>query len=116
MRTTWLALAVPLGLVAVLGTAFAANEWTHGAMAEAAGVGHRHMLDYGGYHCVDHADAPHADHHRAHMHGNATLADAQGRAMFGNATMPHGACPGGPGMHDAAMSGGMSMAGGMRDG
>lgn len=116
MRTTLLALAVPLGLAAVLGTAFAANEWTHGDVAGAMGLGHRHMLDYGGYHCVDHADVQHADHHRAHLHGNVTMADAQGAAMFGTATMPHGSCPGGAAMHDGTMTGGMSMAGGMRNG
>lgn len=107
-----MAVLVPLALTGMLGTAFAANEWTHGGMSEAMGLGHRHMMDYGAYHCVDHADAMHAAMHLQHMHGNVTMRDAQGNMMFGNATMPHMACAGGAGMH-GAMSNGM-MSGGMR--
>ena len=49
-------LAVPVAIALALGGAFLANEWSHGGLAEATGLGHRHMLDHGGYHCADHDD------------------------------------------------------------
>lgn len=66
---------------AILATGFAANEMSHGAVAETMGVGHHHMLDYGGYHCAGVEDAEHWDHHVEHMHG-------------GNATADHAGCGG----------------------
>lgn len=77
-------LAIPVVLATAFGGAFMVNEWSHGAMAEAAGMGHRHMLDYAGVHCAAH-DGAQAGAHAAHMHGNAT--------------MPHGQCAGGAAMH-----------------
>jgi hypothetical protein len=53
-------------------TGFAANEMTHGGMAESMGMGHQHMLDHGGYHCAEPGSA-HWENHEAHMHdGNMT--------------------------------------------
>jgi hypothetical protein len=52
----------------VMMTGFAANEMSHGGLAEGMGMGHQHMLDHGGYHCADPDDA-HWDDHVAHMHG-----------------------------------------------
>jgi len=52
-------------------TGFAANEMSHGAMAEALGMGHHHMTDQGGYHCAGPSDAQWAQH-VSHMHGNST--------------------------------------------
>ncbi len=85
-----------LVVAGMAGAGFMANEATHGAMAEAMGLGHNHMADYGGYHCAAH-DGAHGAHHAEHMH-NAT-------------SMPHGSCPGGSGMH-----GGMVGMGGMNHG
>lgn len=83
-------LALPVALAALFGTGFLANEWSHGAMSEAVGLGHHHVLDYGGYHCAGHGDAEHGAHHAAHMHGNASR--------------PHQGCAG---MHAGNDAGGM---------
>lgn len=89
----------PLLLVALLLTALsmggvAANELSHGSVAEIMGFGHRHMSDTGGYHCADHDDARHAQAHMQHMHEDHAL--------------DHTQCPGGPHMHrpDGSMHGG----------
>lgn len=82
-------LAAPLVLAALLGAATVSNEWSHGAMSEAMGFGHHHLLDAGGYHCVSHDDAALGAAHVAHMHGNASA----------GAVHPHMNCPGGAGMH-----------------
>lgn len=71
------------------------NEASHGGMAEAMGLGHRHMTDVGGYHCASHA-GEHGAHHVAHMHNETRAA--------------HDGCPGGSAMHDMRnpmMPGGM---------
>ncbi len=86
-----LALAVPAALAVLFGAGFAANEVSHGAMSETMGLGHRHMMDMTGYHCVDHDASSMSHDHMQHMHGN-------------NSTMPHENCPGGSGMHAAAMN------------
>jgi hypothetical protein len=56
---------------AVMMTGFAANEMSHGGFADAMGMGHQHMADWGGYHCAGPDDAHWADHVE-HMHGNST--------------------------------------------
>lgn len=69
-----------LGLAALLGAGFAGNEVSHGAMAEAMGLGHHHMMDYDGAHCAS-LDGPMAAQHVGHMHGgdwNATHAGCGG--------------------------------------
>lgn len=86
-------LAVPLLVTGVAAGAFLMNEWSHGGVSEAMGLGHRHMLDYGGYHCAAHDDPELGAMHMAHMHGNAA--------------MPHASCPGSAGMHSGMMAGGM---------
>lgn len=98
------AIAFPLALALGAGTAFGANEWTHGGVAEGVGVGHHHLADYGGYHCAPHDDATRAALHRAHMHGNATMTDEAGVTMMGDATRAHAACPGGAAEHGHAMA------------
>lgn len=80
-----LAATLPVVLSLAFGGAFVANEWSHGGVARSMGMGHQHMLDYGGYHCVDHDDARHHERHMNHMHGNVT--------------MPHDRCPGGGNMN-----------------
>lgn len=80
---------VPLVLTTLLGATGLANEWSHGAVSEAIGFGHHHLLDTGGYHCVSHADANQAARHQAHMHANAT----------NGSDHPHANCPGGASMH-----------------
>lgn len=77
---------IPLAMTAVFGGAFFTNEWSHGAMAESIGVGHHHMFDFGGLHCVSHTDEVRGDAHLEHMHGSSP--------------MPHAHCPGGSGMHE----------------
>lgn len=65
-------LVLPLAVAATFGGGFLMNEWSHGGMAEAMGLGHHHMLDYGGVHCLPPDDgarlAAHMDPH-APMHG-----------------------------------------------
>lgn len=56
---------------AVMLGAAGANEMTHGGFAQAMGVGHHHMADYGGYHCAGPNDADWA-RHVDHMHGGST--------------------------------------------
>ncbi|MGQ0536630.1 MAG: hypothetical protein ACT4PT_11220 [Methanobacteriota archaeon] len=85
-------LLVPLALAGLAGAGFVVNEWSHGAMAESGGLGHRHLLDHGGYHCATH-DGARGTEHVAHMHGNTTA-------------VPHEACPGGAAMHGGGMHGG----------
>jgi len=53
--------ALALAVTAVAGAGFALNEWTHGAVSEAAGWGHRHLLDDAPWHCGA----------AAHPHGGA---------------------------------------------
>lgn len=53
----------------VLIAGFGANEATHGGTAEAVGLEHSHMFDYGGYHCATPDDAGHWEDHVEHMHG-----------------------------------------------
>jgi hypothetical protein len=85
---------LPTILAGLFMAGFAGNEATHGGFAEAMGMGHRHMLDNGGYHCVDHDDPEHGPHHMEHMHGDEP--------------MRHEMCPGGAGMHrHNGMGGGM---------
>ena len=64
-----LALALPVAIACAAGAGFAVNEWSHGALAEAAGLGHHHALDAGGLHCTG---GGRAGAHLAHMHANAT--------------------------------------------
>lgn len=45
--TLGLALAVPLAVACVATGLFLVNEWSHGAVAEAAGLGHHHLLAEG---------------------------------------------------------------------
>lgn len=78
---------IPLVLALALGSGFLANEWSHGGLSEAMGMGHNHMLDFGDYHCADHNDPQQGAMHMAHMH----QADAP---------MPHDGCPGGSDMHN----------------
>lgn len=79
--STGAALAVA-GLLALL---FVVNELGHGAVAETVGLGHHHMLDYGGYHCAGH-DTPDGARHMQHMHGNHTHAPCPGNHMAGTMT------------------------------
>lgn len=58
-----------LVITAASGTAFAANEWSHGGVSEAAGWGHHHMLNDSAYHCGVHA-AMH-DESMPHAHAPA---------------------------------------------
>jgi hypothetical protein len=81
-------LPVTVGLSLPFGGGFLLNEWTHGAVSEAAGLGHHHAFDVGGYHCASHDDPAHAAMHRSHMHGEAPA--------------PHDDCPGGSAMHGGA--------------
>lgn len=52
-------LAVPLLLALSAGSAFAANEWSHGRVADAMGFGHHHVADWGDAyaHACPHAGA-----------------------------------------------------------
>ncbi len=61
-------LALPISLAVAFGGLFVANEFGHGAVAETLGFGHHHMLDAGGYHCVDHNDPDQGPRHMEHMH------------------------------------------------
>ncbi|HLE97782.1 MAG TPA: hypothetical protein VI997_10465 [Candidatus Thermoplasmatota archaeon] len=36
-------LAVPIALTVLFGSGFLVNEWSHGALSEAMGLGHHHM-------------------------------------------------------------------------
>jgi hypothetical protein len=56
-----------VALAGVLFAGFAVNEMSHGAMAEMMGLGHRHMLDHGGYHCAE-PTSEHWERHQSHMH------------------------------------------------
>lgn len=47
-----LAFTLPIAVACIAGAGFAVNEWSHGAMAEAVGLGHHHALDHPGGHCV----------------------------------------------------------------
>ena len=85
--TLALAAAVPVVLATAFGGAFMVNEWSHGGLSEAVGLGHHHMLDYSGVHCAAHG-GDQAMAHAAHMHGAAPVA--------------HDACPGGAAMHAQA--------------
>lgn len=80
------------------GSTFVLNEWSHGGTGGMMGLGHRHMLDYGSYHCAGHDDARHGAHHVEHMHANGPGE---------NATHPHTHCPGGAAMHGDGMGGRM---------
>lgn len=68
---------LPLAVALVVGASAVANEWSHGAVAEAAGFGHHHMLDAGDDHAcgAHHANGTHAPdpcaHHAdgGHHHG-----------------------------------------------
>lgn len=98
-------LVIPMVATALAGTGFLANEWSHGGLSEAMGMGHHHMLDFAGMHCAAHGDPALGAAHMAHMHGNAS--------------MPHDGCPGGPGMHRQGMMGtgnGTMMGGGTMGG
>lgn len=77
-------------LSGILGAGFMANEATHGGMAEAMGMGHQHMFDYGGQHCTD---ASHRGEHMdmQHMEGMA-MHDGRGSAW----SMHENACGGAP--------------------
>lgn len=79
------ALPALVGIALLSGGGFLLNEWTHGALSEATGLGHHHALDVGEYHCASHDDANHGADHMAHMHSRDD--------------MPHDNCPGGAGMH-----------------
>lgn len=59
IQMTYVAMATAALMLGAVG----ANEMMHGDLAEGMGLGHRHMADYGGYHC----SAPGDEHHSAHM-------------------------------------------------
>ena len=86
-------LLIPLVVAGLSGGGFVVNEWSHGEMAEAMGLGHHHMLDYDGVHCAAHNNATQGQMHAAHMHGNSSV--------------PHDGCAGGAAMHGGAGDGGM---------
>lgn len=89
--------AIPLGIALTMGGGFLANEWSHGGLSEALGMGHRHALDFGGYHCAPHDDSERGRMHVEHMHQEGS-------------PMPHDECAGGSAMHESR--GNMSGAGG----
>lgn len=60
-------LALILGIAGALAAGFAGNEMAHGGMAEAMGLGHRHMMDYDGAHCAA-MDGAMGAQHLQHMH------------------------------------------------
>jgi hypothetical protein len=82
------ATAIPLALALAMGTGFVANEWSHGGLSDAFGMGHRHLLDFGGYHCAAHDDPERGPMHASHMHGNGLPVE-------------HAGCRGGSQMHDS---------------
>lgn len=63
-----LALLLPLAVTGMAGGGFLLNEWTHGAMAEAMGLGHHHVLDADAAHCGGHG-AMASGVMAAHAHG-----------------------------------------------
>lgn len=81
MPVTQLLLAIPIVTTIAFGGGFVANEWSHGALSEAMGLGHHHMLDYGQHHCIPHDDPNHGPAHREHMHDP-------------DEPRPHDECPG----------------------
>lgn len=67
-----LALVILLTLATAFGGAFAMNEWSHGGVSEAFGLGHHHLLDWGGAPCGHHDKEHDAGHHAdAHANGSA---------------------------------------------
>jgi len=64
------AIALPVLLSMAFGGAFVVNEWSHGGVSEAMGLGHHHMLDYAQMHC---------SHAAMHMDANATYLDPHSR-------------------------------------
>lgn len=73
----------PLIVASVAGGGFIVNEWSHGGLSEAMGMGHHHMLDYGRQHCAAmNGDAIHMTQVPAHegAHGDAAMPDPQGCA------------------------------------
>ncbi len=61
----------------------AANEFSHGGLSETMGLGHRHMADYGGYHCAGPTDAG-WEQHMQHMQDTHC-----GQAHMGGHGAPH---------------------------
>lgn len=111
-----------IGASVLLLAGFGANEMTHGGVAGTMGLGHHHMLDYGGYHCADHHDDAVAGDHFEHMHSQAWNGSWNG--TYGPGYHEHAACySDGQAMHDQHMGaepwdhmgpGGGHMAGGGR--
>ena len=65
----------------VMMTGFAANEMSHGGFAESMGMGHHHMMDYGGYHCTGPEDTENWQDHVNHMHGKGAGEHCRGGHM-----------------------------------
>ncbi len=83
---TSIALLSAFAAILVAGAGAIANESTHGQVAEGMGLGHQHMLDYGGYHCTSHEAPNEGPHHIEHMHEQHPA--------------NHASCPGGQRMHE----------------
>ena len=88
--------ALPLLIASTFGGGFLVNEWSHGALSETVGLGHHHMLDYGGYHCSAYNATAYGDHHMMGRPPQDLEGQASGCAGYGgmhgaNQTMmPHG--------------------------
>ena len=75
--------ALPLALALLAGGGFIVNEWSHGGLSEAAGLGHHHLADDDAWHCA-HGDAAGMDPAHACPAG-ASHAAMEHAAMHGGA-------------------------------